>query len=95
MTPWDKKLQQFEALLEQRLSEHNSTVSTVRGNLQKHANDAAAVQARLLLEFALCNPPLSAVRKGKYDTIFDMISANVVDSLVEFGTEYLDNADTD
>lgn len=92
MSPWDKKLQQFESLLEQKLSDHKATVDTVRIGLSKHAEDAAGVQTRMLLEFALCQPPLASVPEGlQFDTVFDIIKFNVVESFMEFGMAYLDN----
>jgi hypothetical protein len=97
MNPWDKKVQQFELFLEQRLSEHKADVDAIRANMRKHAEDAAAVQSRMLLEFALCNPSLAAVpeqtKEDEFSTIFDMISKNVVNLLVDSGNEYLDNAE--
>lgn len=91
MSPWDKKLQQFEALLELKLTEHKSTAKLVRANLAKHAEDASGVQTRMLLEFALCSPPLAHVPEGlQVGTVFDIIKFNVVEAFITFGTTYLD-----
>lgn len=95
MSPWDKKLYNFQVLLDQQVTNHNSGVDVVRANLMKLAKDASAVQSRMLLEFALCNPELAQVPESKkereFDTVFDMISKNVLSSLVAFGNDYLDN----
>jgi hypothetical protein len=97
MNPWDRKVQQFEFFLEQHLSKHNADGDATRDNIRKHAEDAAAVQARLLLEFALCNPVLASipeqVKDDEFSTVFDIITRNVIDSLVDIGNSYLDSVE--
>ena len=93
MNPWDKKIIQFKSFLETRLSEHKSDVNDIRSSLHELASKASSVQVRVLIHYALECPVLAQVPNNgdlQFDTIFDIIRHNVIQTLIVEGSEYLD-----
>ena len=96
MSAWIQKLNKFKALLDIKVSDHKSDVAKVRSNIYTLAEDAATVQPRLMLEFALVEPTLARVPENDRltpATIYDIIQYNIIETLVQQGQEYLETLD--
>jgi hypothetical protein len=94
MSAWLQKVNKFKAVLDVKVSEHKSSVKKVKSNLRSLAQDASAVQPRMLFELALANPKLAALPDDvvalKQFTIYDTIQYNLVELLIMEGEDHLE-----
>ena len=96
MSAWIQKLNQFKAVLDAKVSDHKSNVDKVNSNLHTLAENAAAVQPRLMLEFTLVEPSLGKIPDGtnlRHATIYDIIQYNIIEALILEGQAHLETLD--
>ena len=97
MGAWLDKVAKFKSLLDTKVSDHKSSTDLVRSNLTSLAQDAASVQPRLMLEFALECPLIIHIPEDmdtlQMSTIYDIIQHNMVETLFLIGLKHLETLD--